>query len=322
MLSFIRRQLSSTNLLVLAALIFAMAGGAFAATGGGKHHGHAAGHHGHASKKGKGKKGKATGKRGPRGKQGPAGPEGKEGPQGPAGPAGTSGAKGDTGLTGATGPEGPEGPMGSTGPEGQPGESVTVTSLAAGEGGCVEGGAEFSDKSGSASACNGKSAGGTLEAEKVEMGMWSMQLDPLRGGKLPEKSYDFYESEAVISFPEPLPAEDQAKVEIYYVPSGVGSTEQCPGVTANESVPGTLCVYGQQESENLGNEPFHFNYSEPEPNAGYYLSSIVEGLKQNGSFSGSYEIGAKIIFAQLTEESESPGAYASGAWILTAPERT
>lgn len=309
MLSFIRRQVSATNLMALAALIFAMAGGAYAATGGGN--GHAAAHHGHAAKH----KGKSAGKRGPRGKQGPPGPEGKEGKEGPQGPAGVAGAKGENGAPGATGPEGPEGPAGPAGPEGPAGENVAVKSLAAGEGGCVEGGAEFSDKSGAATACNGKSAGGTLEAEKVEMGTWTMQVNGPALFK--NEGYAFYEGHASITFAEPLPGEDYARVEIYYVPASVGETENCPGYRAEESVPGTLCIYGSAEEPRLSAS---IELTKLEKAYGYYNGSIVEGLKQPGA-SGDYQVGAIATFADIQLEEEAVGGWAYGSWVLTAPEK-
>lgn len=320
MLSSIRKHLNPGTATALVALVFAMSGGAFAATGGlgspGGHDGTAVA--GVAKVK---KRSKATGKAGPRGPQGKQGPQGLEGPAGKEGPSGPEGKEGKQGLRGKEG-EGKEGPAGQPGTNGKEGETVTVTTLAQGSAGCPEGGAEFSDSSGSATACNGKSAGGTLEPEGVEQGLWSMQSNPANSGfKIPEQKYDFAETEAIISFPEPLPGEDFDRVSIHYVPLSVEHTEACPGAKAEESVPGTLCVYGVTEKPSLVAE-FEFELSALKPVSGYYLGGITEGMFKPGPRShGSHEqIGARLTFAQLLEESESPGIYANGIWILTAPE--
>jgi Collagen triple helix repeat (20 copies) len=85
MLNAIRRNLSPPTAIAIAALVFAMTGGAYAATN-------------HS--------GSAEASKGTRGKQGPRGPRGKQGPRGLTGPQGSVGPKGDTG---------PQGPKGDTG---------------------------------------------------------------------------------------------------------------------------------------------------------------------------------------------------------------
>lgn len=323
MLSSIRKHLSAANVMALLALIFAMSGGAFAATGGLDSHGHGgAAAAGMAKKKGKGKSKATRGPRGPRGKEGPEGKQGPAGPQGPAGLKGEAGAPGLSGKQGEKGVQGEPGVKGDPGPEGPAGESVTVSSLAPGSAGCPEGGAEFSDSSGSATACNGKSAGGTLEPEQSEAGTWSMEFHSRAWLKEfgEDKNFAAYLGEAAITFPEPLPGADFGRVNVYFVSAaeafaGTGSTE-CPAYTdASEGVPGTLCIYAKTENPELK----ELNLAEVKEGSGYYSGSIEEGLKQ-GDGGTKYQIGALINFLQLMQEPEPAGGYASGVWILTAPE--
>jgi hypothetical protein len=84
----------------------------------------------------------AAGPGGPAGPVGAAGATGATGPTGPTGPIGPTGATGAAGAPGATGPAGPAGPAGSAG---SPGAGATVTSLAAGNANCPNGGAEIAD---------------------------------------------------------------------------------------------------------------------------------------------------------------------------------
>jgi len=242
MLSFIRKQISATNLMVVAALIFAMAGGAYAA-GGGKHHGHAAGHHGHAAKKGK--KGKSKGgKRGPRGKQGPPGPAGEPGP---------------AGAPGLTGPAGKNGVDGTNGTNGKDGVSVTSSTFRAyeepeGEPCEERGGVSFSSASGASYACNGEegeegspwTAGGTLPSGATETGSWTVNVKP---GEIGIQPVSF--TLPVVPAPEDVyVAGAKATCEEMSEP-GKGEclsqlAEHCPGVEAN-GVPtagaGYVCVY-------------------------------------------------------------------------------
>ncbi len=127
MFSSMRKRLrpSPAGAIAVAALVFAMVGGAFAANGGENSNGGATA----SAKASKGKQGKpgkpgkkgatgATGPQGPAGSAGPAGPVGPAGAKGDAGQAGTAGAKGATGSTGANGIQGLQGPTGPTGPVG------------------------------------------------------------------------------------------------------------------------------------------------------------------------------------------------------------
>jgi hypothetical protein len=137
MFSAVRKRLHITPATAIAflALIFAISGISYAATGAGK-----------GSNKTTAQTAKS--KRGPRGPQGPAGPAGKEGKEGKAG------------ATGATGPAGPAGPAGSNasevGPAGPAGESVLISKLEPGHGGCEEGGSLFTVGATQTTACNGE----------------------------------------------------------------------------------------------------------------------------------------------------------------------
>ena len=95
MFASIKRHLNVPLFVSIAALVFAMVGGAYAATGGGG--------------------GKATASA--KGKKGPRGPRGPAGPAGPAGPQGSAGAKGSDGA------QGPKGDKGDTGNQGAPGKN-------------------------------------------------------------------------------------------------------------------------------------------------------------------------------------------------------
>ncbi len=131
MFSKVRTHLNPATAIAVAALIFAMTGGAFAMSGAGAQSGStaraaapvSAGSHPPlaiaAKSKSKGKiKAGARGPAGPRGATGaagPAGPAGATGPAGDAGPAGQKGETGQAGETGKTGATGPQGPSGTTG---------------------------------------------------------------------------------------------------------------------------------------------------------------------------------------------------------------
>lgn len=131
MLSFLRGRVSATHLLAVGALVFAMAGGAFAATGRGPEGSgaRAAAHKNH--KAGKAQDGYVI----------------------------TSAKQIKPTvlkqLQGARGAQGERGPAGSNGVNGGNGQSVTIASLAAGNGNCPFGGAGFTGLGGSAYACNG-----------------------------------------------------------------------------------------------------------------------------------------------------------------------
>lgn len=131
------RHINPAMIVALAALIFAVTGGAYAASGGGN------GSHTTASvaKKKKSSSKGTRGPAGPKGATGATGPAGPPGPAGNAGPAGPTGAKGDTGSAGSNGGDG---------------ESVVSASLNSGEGGCAQGGSKFTVGGKETTACNGK----------------------------------------------------------------------------------------------------------------------------------------------------------------------
>jgi hypothetical protein len=254
MLSFIRRQLSATNLMVVAALIFAMAGGAFAANGGGS--AHTAGHYGHAAKRGKKGKSKPLAKRGPRG------PEGKQGPAGPAGPKGETGPAGKDGTNGVNGKDGTNGTNGTNGANG---ESVNVAAITEGEEGCEgRGGAKVSNKTGTVEVCNGKAAAGggypaTLPEGAQETGTWNVVVNA-KHVAIPI-SFPVKLKEAIVMAPV-FPQSTEKHAEYIELGKAEGEPKAgsdytvkehlCKGTAAKpEAAPGILCVF----------EGAHFGYT-------------------------------------------------------------
>jgi hypothetical protein len=233
----IRKRLTYTNVAVTLALVFAMSGGAYAAS-----------KYLITSTKQISPKVLKT----LQGKRGPAGPAGAAGTTGPQGPAGTPGAAGK----GEKGDPGVEGKTGANGTNGTNGESVTVKTLGKGQGGCTEGGGEFSDKTGKATACNGSpwTAGGTLPAGKTETGEWTVS------------GYDTSPvvRRAAVSFALPLNKKPvvhliNASHLMEYTASGEQTSTACLGtVEKPEATPGNLCIYTSAESglseEKAGNE--------------------------------------------------------------------
>lgn len=150
----VRKHLTTpSTLIALLALIFAVTGVSYAATGGGGNNKNAL--TAHTSKT----------KRGARGPAGPAGPAGKEGKEGKAG------ATGATGKEGAAGKEGPAGPAGINGSlVGPAGESVLVSTIGSGPE-CREGGAKFTDATGTAFACNAEPVPGvSVTSAEIKVG--------------------------------------------------------------------------------------------------------------------------------------------------------
>ncbi len=99
-----------------------------------------------------------TGATGVAGTNGTNGTSGAQGPQGSPGSVGAAGAPGRTGDPGPKGDPGDVGPSGGVGARGLPGESVTSTSLPAGDPTCSNGGSAFTLSSGTTFACNGAPA--------------------------------------------------------------------------------------------------------------------------------------------------------------------
>lgn len=174
MFSFIRRRLTYVNVAMTAALVFAMAGGAYAAAGGhaktaghkGKHHHAKAGKHGNkyvvsSVRQVSPKVRKAL--EGATGSQGPAGPTGPAGPAGPAGPTGKAGANGVNGKDGTNGINGING------------VSVTSAAFTGAEHGCMTGGTAVTSATGTTYVCNGEEGvkgapGRSVEVNNVPKG--------------------------------------------------------------------------------------------------------------------------------------------------------
>ncbi len=203
------KHINPATILALAALVFAITGGAYAASGGngggngsgGDASASVASAHASIAKKSK-KKPAPAGKPGPRGPSGPAGPAGATGPAGPTGPAGGTGPAGSAGAEGETGPQGPQGPKGEQGPAGTTGYT------------------EF------------------LPSGKTEKGSWDLTVpaaNPALGKPIAQTS---------ISFVIPLEAEPQVH---FLQPNAPAKTTECPGTAENpEAAPGQLCVYAQE----------------------------------------------------------------------------
>jgi hypothetical protein len=158
---------------------------------------------------------------------------GKAGPAGPAGPAGTPGA-------GTAGPPGPAGANGTNGTNGGNGESVTVAAASPAE--CKEGGAKFSNGTGSGKACNGKEGKegptgpqGPLQAGKSEGGEWSI-TSFAKAGEL---------RIATLSFNIPV-ATPLAPAKVHFIEPGGVVPPGCAGsVEKPEAASGNLCVFTQ-----------------------------------------------------------------------------
>ncbi len=312
----LKKHINPATILALAALVFAITGGAYAASGGsGNGGGNSAGNASHATayvakakKKAKTPAGK-PGPRGPEGKQGPAGTPGAKGETGPTGPAGSAGAKGENGAAGSNG---------TNGTNGTNGESVKASeSSSAIEGHCTgssggKGGSKFEVGGVKTYACNGKEgAPGAIhpgknagEAEALpegatETGAWEIDGGALKG---PQE-----EMQAVIaSFPIPLAAALPAGSAHYINSSGKEIKEEkelsqtvCKGSAAEPTAePGNLCVYeGSEEAVNLRLDSTAIRLMTP--------------TTEEGTVS---KTGARMKAVVTGEE-----ARAFGSWAVTAP---
>lgn len=163
---------------------------------------------------------------------------GKPGPVGPAGPAGPVGAAG-AGGAGTVGPQGPAGGAGEHGSPGANGESVVTKAIAVGVAACSkEGGAEFKVGGGTATtACNGKTGfTATLPSGKIEMGAWSVVPagEPSNGV-------------GTVSFVIPL-AGAPAFVYVKAKPEEA-ELEHCPGTEEEpQAEAGFVCLYAAEET--------------------------------------------------------------------------
>lgn len=284
------KHINPAMVLALAALVFAVTGGAYAASGGGNGSGNGGGGGGRASAsvapsqasvaaKKKKKTTSSTGKPGPRGPAGPAGSAGPAGPQGPAGAKGENGAAGSNGSNGGNGANG---------------KSVVV-----GNASCAQGGVTV-EVEGSGSRheiCNGQSGQTgfteTLPAGKTETGVWAVQSTP-------EKSTNEEVVTTAISFSIPL-GRSLAGDKVFFVEPEKGGTTECPGEVAKpEAAEGDLCVYAQE----LGNQkPFS--------------SGVIEDPSKEQLNAGASTSGA-ILYMEA-EKGGSSG-YSYGTWAVTAPK--
>ncbi len=237
------------------------------------------------------------GKAGPAGAPGVAGPQGTAGAQGPAGPAGSAGAKGDNGAAGAQGPQGPAGNAGASG------ENVDVETLAKGQGGCKEGGAQFSNGTGTATACNGEQGAGggeeklpaTLPKGESEKGAWAVESYPVEKGRLNVAL-------AAVSFPIPLAA-PLTKAHVFFIQEGESSPPGCPGTANNpKAAAGNLCVFETESAAALVPLP-----------AGV--------IKDPGLEEGTTEPAAGGTGFVIHMQNENPTEHTSawGTWAVTAP---
>jgi hypothetical protein len=264
MFSRLREHFGTAGLVVaIVALVAALGGGAYAATGG------------------SGSKATVSAKQGKQGKPGKTGKTGAAGPQGPAGPVGPAGPKGDAGAAGSNGSNG---------------TSVTGTSVAAGQEGCVAGGVKYTSASGTNVVCNGKNGTNgqtgfteTLPGGKTETGVWSAGFGPT-GTAL-----------VSISFAIPL-ADDLDGTRVHYLnsseeevrESGLQPSTACDGnADAPTADPGHLCVYtGEAEG----------------------LSLFSEQIKNVNHAPGASTTGA-ALWVELGEF-----GYGAGSWAVTAEE--
>jgi len=310
-----RKHLTPATFIGLLALVFALTGGAFAATG----HGGGSGSKATASVAPRAVAAKSKGKTGPRG------------PRGVTGPAGKNGTNGTNGVSGATGPAGPKGEPGATGSggEGKAGESVSIKTLKENQGGCEYGGAEFSNSSGKASACNGEEGtpgtdgtegspwtdGGTLPAGSTETGTWFDSFAVPAGE--PGTTIEYNAAAVAISFPIRLakaigPATNPT-IEGARSVGAAGNGTTCPGtVEEPKAAPGDFCIYqGPVEEEPAKTEALSI------PS----VSIVPPGAKLNEGSVGTGTSGAVAHF-HYEGEGEGPSSgtvVIQGSWAVTAP---
>ncbi|HEY1689198.1 MAG TPA: hypothetical protein VGF95_10090 [Solirubrobacteraceae bacterium] len=244
MLNAARRHLNPATLIALAALVFAMSGGAYALGSGS-----GPGKSKMVASAAKAKKKSVTTTRGARG---PAGPKGQAGATGPAGPQGPQGVKGDTGASGSQGLPGEKGLQGEPGDNGA---SVVVVSEEPASCPTEEGVAYEVEGTGVENVvCSGEegkegalgTAGTTLPHGATETGSWSASFN-LSG----ELRY------LPLSFPIPL-ASEGAFSHAIVVNVGAKAPAECEnashagtaGPENPEATSGYLCIYvGLEEPE-------------------------------------------------------------------------
>ncbi len=285
MFSKIGKRFTYVNVLMTVALVFAMTGGAYAArkyliT--------------------------STSQISPKvlkslsGKAGPAGAAGAVGPAGSAGPAGP------TGPVGPAGPEGKAGSAGTNGTNGTNGESVTVKALTGNQGGCAEGGSEFSNKTAKTSACNGKEGSpwtdkGVLPAGASETGQYALYATAVK-----EEEYMLSAISFSIRLPEPPKVTFVAASAMPSPPcKGSVETPEAEAPAAGEKP--NLCVF---EGETLVHK------------GGVRLLGGEE-LNLTKELKGTMVTGYQLLFETLVlkeplSEKFPIGVSAEGSWVVTA----
>ncbi|MGH2880064.1 MAG: hypothetical protein ACRDK4_10725 [Solirubrobacteraceae bacterium] len=229
MFSRISARLSYANVVATLAMVFAMTGGAYAA------------------KKYLITNTKQISPKVLKQLKGKAGANGAPGAAGPAGPQGNPGAAGKDGTNGTNGEKGAAGTNGANGTNGV---SVTSKTLNAGQGGCTEGGSEFTAaENKKTKACNGSpwTAGGTLPVGSTETGSWS--FGPLSEAASPSKEAFV----PVASFSIPLAAALDVS-HVHYIKMGETAPTGCTGGTSEKPTAesGNLCVYATLEEQVKG----------------------------------------------------------------------
>jgi hypothetical protein len=216
---------------------------------------------------------------------------------GKPGPAGAPGPQGNPGAPGAPGKDG------APGSPGAPGKSVLSSALSPGEGGCLEGGAEFKVEGGSPSSiCNGLegepgpaglpcTASGHLPSGKTESGVWGVNNYGSEG----EVVF------GTISFPCPLEA--GTEVNSHYS-TEAGFSTPCPGSPgAPTATSGNLCIYEAFLSGgSFGNTITLTNHHGKAADSGVLTTWNAEPYPE---LKGTEEHLGKLV--------------AFGSWALTAP---
>lgn len=216
--------------------------------------------------------------------------------------AGKPGAAGPAGPQGSPGPAGAKGDAGPKGDPGNAGESVTISSASVAE--CEEGGAKFSNGTGTKHACNGSpwTAGGTLPEGATETGVWgaSSSTSPVVEGA-------FNGVTAPISFGIPLEA--PANYKIAAIPTHEerenGEFPAAPaGCTGNAAEPGAeegnLCIFPIELVNTEEIIPIHAE-------VGGELFGFEGGAGKEGV----------LLVAQ--PESTSEPVTVNGSWAVTGP---
>ncbi len=299
MFSAIRKRLQITPATAIAflALVFAISGVSYAATNGGTgNHKNALTAH------------TAKAKRGPRGPQGPAGKEGKEG---------------KAGATGATGATGAPGAAGSAGAAGGSGESVSSAMLGKGEGGCKEGGSEFTVGEKATTACNGEEGEPGAPGEPGEAGAIHGQ-EPLPKGATETgtwtsqraRNVEVLSENSSISFPIQLPAPIATKHALYVTAaeqtskSGANYSHCGGSVEKPKAEEGYLCLYQGYTTETTSGAEI--------PLQVYSIYNPDESEADGKGGAGSAGVTGALINIHFYTEEGSTEVQLQGTWAVTA----